>query len=448
MVLKKYSSSVIASLLLSATGVVHAASNAIPISSNIGYGFASNNHSIFSTSANPAWISGNLHEENNYGFGIAAGVRFKQNLNNFYQDYQNNIEPLLTNFNPTGLNALAEAQAIEQAVNTIILNARNSYLQLDANFALPVVVANNKFGGFGVELSALTSSRLKVLSSGMPIMVNQAYLLANQNATRNEMIEHGLISDAALYVRRVTLKEIAVKYGNQFFETEDGRLSVGIRVKYMQAELVRFADNFKQYLKTSNIDKNRSNEATNHTDIGIDLGVQWFAENYMLGLTVMNINSPSFEFNELTFNPPTLTEPKTFTNQILTNETLTLVPQARIEGAVYSDNRRWTLAGSYDLNEANDLVNQKYQWATASVSYASDASNRSWWAYLVRDTRIGYQANLAGDKDSYITVGASWGFVNLDLGFTEFADLGRLAKADVNDLPKGLMASLGLEFYF
>ncbi len=128
-------------------------------------------------------------------------------------------------------------------------------------------------------------------------------------------------------------------------------------------------------------------------------------------------------------------------------EEVELAPQARIEGAVYSENRHWSAAASYDLNSAKDLVSQEYQWATISVAYAADASG-SWVHALIPDVRLGYRTNLAGDQRSYITPGFTWGPLNLDLGFANFDDIGKAISGDPDEIPEAFMANIGLEVYF
>ena len=455
--MKLHKLSIISALILSGTSAVNAASNSVPVGSNLGYGAASNNNSIFSISANPAWVSGNLHEENNYGFGLTAGIRIKQsNLSQLYNNYKDNIEPLVDDFNGDSANSLSKAIDIKTEFNNLMLDIRdNFYLQADANFSLPILVANSSFGAIGLELSALGTARARILGSNKPIDINTAYLIANPNSDFDDIIEDGLIVQSALYIKTANVTEAALTYGNQFYQNQYGQLSVGVKAKYMQAKLVKSINSFDKYLKSNDINTQISDDLEAHSEvsdtenaIGVDLGVQWFAENYMVGLSVMNINSPTFHYNKLgTTNNTQGHVEQFYGTQVALTEKVSLNPQARLEGTFYSENRNWSIGASYDLNATTDLVSQEYQWATASVAYASDGSG-AWWNYLIPDARIGYRKNMAGDERSYITPGVSWGFFNIDLGFADFADIGKATAGDAEDLPEAFMANIGVEFYF
>ena len=135
--------------------VAHAASNAIPVGPNLGYGDASNNHTIFSITANPAWIGGNLHEENNYGFGIAGATRIKQNdYNELNTQFKNDVKPLLRAFDNNAQSALLKAEDIKSNLNNLIRNTRDKfYSQQDFAVSAPVAIAHNSLGGFGIEVS-------------------------------------------------------------------------------------------------------------------------------------------------------------------------------------------------------------------------------------------------------------------------------------------------------
>lgn len=460
-IMKLQKLSLITAIILAGTSSANSASNAVPVGSNLGYGAASNAHTIFSISANPAWVSGNLHEDNNYGFGITAGIRIKQsNLSELYTNYTNDVEPLVEAFDTGNTDSFDKANDLKVAMNNLILDVRdNFYLQADANFSLPILIANSSFGGIGIELSGVGTARSKLLSSNKPIDLDTSYLLSNPDATSDEIIENGLIVQAALYAKTATVVEAALTYGNQFFQNQHGQLSVGLRAKYMQAKLVKSINSLDKYLTASSdgdgLDQQMADDFEQHsnaedteTAFGVDLGVQWLAENYMVGLSVINVNSPSFNYNELGLtNDAQGNVEKFYTNQISLVENVTLDPQARLEGTVYSENRHWSFGASYDLNATSDLVGEEYQWATASVSYASSASS-GWLAYIVPDVRLGYRANQAGDARSYITPGFTWGFLNIDLGFADFADIGKAASGDPEDMPEAFMANIGVEFVF
>lgn len=435
----------------------YSSSNALPMGPNLSYGDASNNHTIYSITTNPAWAGGNLHVENNYGFALGGGIRIQQtDFNTLVNEYNANVKPLLEG---SGTNAIAKADELQKQVTGLILTTRDQFdFQLDATGSIPIQISHNKVGGFGFEISGSSTAKAKLLSTNKPIDIDTSALTANST---NQDIINATTVQSGFYLKTATYTELAATYGNEFFENKYGRLSAGIKAKYMQASLVKSVNSLKKYLEASvnnkdlgeqlNDDFSAHSNSDTENQIGVDLGVQWFAENWMAGLTMMNINSPKFTYNNLA-SLGTTADAYVFRDQINLTESVELIPQSRVEAAVYSENRQWTLAGSADLSSTYDLVNNEYQWATASVSFASD-SGEAWWAALIPDVRVGYRSNLVGDMRSYITPGFTWGPLNLDLGFQSFEDLSKIGgggdtTGDSVDLPEAFIANIGLEFYF
>lgn len=426
-----------------------AASNAVPVGPNLGYGDASNKNTIFATTGNPAWVGANLHRENNYGLGLTGGVSVKQKeFNQLIGQYNTNVKPILESGDPTRV-----LNNLEGALNPLILNTRdNFYLQADINASLPIAISNSSFGGIGFEVSGSSSVRAKVLSTDTPITIG-----AGPDA--NTIVKTSVV-DAAFYLKTAVMTEMALTYANNFYSNKSGHLVIGAKVKYMEAKLVKSVNGLKPYLEDSingkDIGDRLNDDFKAHQDFeksenqfGLDLGTQWVSDNWMAGLTVMNVNSPKFNYTQ---SAASRLEALKYANQHKMNESVTLTPQGRIEAALFSENRNWTLGTSVDTNTAVDLMNNDYQWATFSASYAS-SSGDSWWAALVPDVRIGYRKNLVGDENGYITPGFTWGPLNLDLGFSSFEDLGKIANIgslnDKNpDAPEAFMANIGLEFYF
>ncbi len=452
--------------------VATAASNAIPVGPNLGYGDASNNHTIYSTTANPSWISGNLHEENNWGMGANINFGLKQNdYNELSDQYKDTVKPILDEFEGSGVNVTGKA--LETAVNNLVLNVRDSfYVQAETAGSIPFVFTKDKWGGFGIELSGIGTARAKLLSSDKPVTFDSTNLPPPPPGGYNsEDLVNAMNFQSAMYVKTAVYREAAFSYGNQWYEGESGRLSAGFRAKYMQSTLVKSVNSLHKYLLQTaegnsaleqSQDDLKEHEDISDTDdqIGVDLGVQWFANNWMVGLTVMNVNSPTFKYNSVGGNCANLAQDKRdqcytenfYSNQIDLDEKVVLDPQGRVEAAYYTENRHWSIAGSVDTNSTYDLVNNEYQWASVSVAYATDHSG-SWVNALIPDFRFGYRKNLTGDEKHYYTPGFTWGPLNLDLGFEEFDDLSKIGALtsefdEDSEVPEALMVSIGLEFYF
>jgi hypothetical protein len=439
-----------------------AASNIMPVGSNLGYGDAGNINSVFAIANNPAWVSANLQNENNYGLGLSAGLLVKQNaFSDLYNQYQDNVDPILKkmdeNANSGQNQSVALATDLKTQVNNLVLDVRDKfYTQFNGNFSLPIQISHNTFGGIGMELSGLAQGRERLLSSNRPVEIDANYLLQNPNASRDDIVNNGLIIQSALYTKTAQYAEGALTYGNQFYENEYGTLSVGIRAKFMQAKLRKVINDLGTYLKSNDdVGAQISDDISNTLEegdfenaVGFDIGVMWLNPNWKAGFTLLNVNSPSFNYNTLGVGPITDNQANVerfYAGQIDLSEKVELKIQGRLEGAIYTKDNHWTLAGSIDTNESNDLLNNPYQWATVSASYATAATLDEWWYALVPDFRIGYRANLTGDERTYITPGFTWGPVNLDIAFHSFEDF---SKTSEDDLPEGFAVNLGLELYF
>lgn len=350
-----------------------AASNAVPVGPNLGYGDASNKNTIFATTGNPAWVGANLHRENNYGLGLTGGVSVKQKeFNQLIGQYNTNVKPILESGDPTRV-----LNNLEGALNPLILNTRdNFYLQADINASLPIAISNSSFGGIGFEVSGSSSVRAKLLSTDTPIIV------PTSGTSVDDVINNTTVN-AAFYMKTAVMTEAALTYANSFYSNDSGHLVIGAKVKYMQAKLVKSVNGLQPYLKDSingkDIGDRLNDDFKAHQDIeqsenqfGLDLGTQWVSNNWMAGLTAMNLNSPKFNYTQ---SAASKLEALKYANQHKINESVTLTPQGRIEAAVFSENRNWTLGTSVDTNTAVDLMNNDYQWATFSASYASSSGD-------------------------------------------------------------------------
>ncbi len=167
------------------------------------------------------------------------------------------------------------------------------------------------------------------------------------------------------------------------------------------------------------------------TNIGLDFGALWVANNYQLGMQVTNINEPDFEFPEVNLEPYTS---RPIIDFLIGDQVYEMERQWKFEGSVFSSNRRWTVNLGIDANAVPDPMGDDYQWFTLSAGYATE----SWW---LPGVRVGYRKNLAGTEMGYLGLGVTaFKFVNLDI-----ASAVDSVKISGTDLPQGLMASLGFQ---
>ena len=445
-----------AMIALATSTASQAASNIYPVGSNLGYGDSSNKNTVFQVAANPAWVGSNLHNDNDYGLGISAGfIVTQKGADQVINQYKNEVEPILKKMDNNSGQALTLAEDLKQAVNNLILDTRDTFhTQINTYGSLPLHIAHNKTGGFGLEISGIIQGRESLLSSNRPLDLDTAYLIQNPNATTEDIVENGLIIQTAFYTKTAQYGEAALTYGNQFYENELGILTVGVRLKLMQAKLRKSINSLGTLLKSNDgagqkVADDIENTLTGgdfKSNFGIDIGAIWLNPNWQVGIQLQNLTSPTFTYNELGTGTTDQDYIEQFyANQVNLKEKVELTPQAKLEGAIYTQNKHWVLAASMDLNESNDLLNNPYQWTTVSASYSSSAMGDAWWYALIPDVRIGYRANLTGDQQSFITPGFSWGPLDLDIAFHQFSDLSDVSE---DNIPEGLALNLGLELQF
>jgi len=215
-------------------------------------------------------------------------------------------------------------------------------------------------------------------------------------------------------------------------------LSVGVTARYLNllsnAKAVDFSEIANDNLGNADKDTNDYiddiDSGSSDSNITADIGLNWTAENYMVGLVGMNLTSPKFDVNDKSTGNANAT--------FGVDDEFELEPQFRVNAQWFSANREWTLAGSVDLKEANDLNDEATQWWSTTASYAT---NQAWY---LPDVRVGLRGNMAGSGYTYGTFGVTLGFVTLDMAATT-TDFSGVAD-DQEDA--GVMASMGIEFDF
>jgi len=99
-------------------------------------------------------------------------------------------------------------------------------------------------------------------------------------------------------------------------------------------------------------------------------------------------------------------------------------------GALFVWPRERTIRHGYDADSATDPVGDDFPWLTLSAGVTTES-----WCFP--SARIGYRENLTGTKLEYLGVGPTvHKYVNIDV--SSAFDTG-------NELPQGLMLSLGFE---
>jgi hypothetical protein len=175
----------------------------------------------------------------------------------------------------------------------------------------------------------------------------------------------------------------------------------------------------------------RDSEFRNDTRLGIDVGALWVSDNYQLGAQVTNINEPKFTFPDVDLEP--------YRNDgiigfLLSDQQYTMDRQFKLEASLFTDDRSWSAHLGYDVDSATDPLGDRFQWLTLSGGFTTE----SWW---IPGVRLGYRQNLAGTKMKYLGIGVTaFKIVNIDIS-SAFDSV----KIDGQELPQGLMASIGFQ---
>ena len=461
----------IAALAL-AVSTAHAAPVYQPAGPNLTYGNSSNGQRIMSDATNPSASAVSLDRKGDFTrFGlltnIGIGLEYGQVDNIFdvidekstaYTDGLNVTLPTLP-ADPTNTAQVNQfindvQQVIDVPVgdlnSVLAVVARDGYAKAFGSASLPlmpVVVGRAALGG---ALTFDVSSSVATKAVGLYDSINVDYSsVQNQLLTWNgtDSLDLGEVSldlnaqtltvnnDTTLLTRAAGMGEIALGYSRQMMKRESGGLFGGVRAKYYRVGLTQVATRLGDLTDAEQLFQDIRDAAFFYdTNFGVDLGVLWVSEHYQLGATIADINEPSFTFPGLdvsTYSSGSIA------NRLAQDYVYTLKRQYKLEGALFSSNRRWVLNATFDANAAPDPFGDDYQWATVSGSYFTD----SW---LIPGVRAGYRSNLAGEEMNYVTLGLTlFKMLNVD---------GAMALNDVTidgtTVPRGVMLNLGLEMPF
>ena len=401
----------------------------------LGYGDAGNNHTLFSNFKNPAFLGGD-DTSRQWGLGLSVGIDAEyfgvadvgDNFNTL-ETRINEIENNAAYYIGLGGSGISTAESdFEGALNNFFKANEDLSINLKASGSVPLVIQTTNYGGYMVSASVTTGSTVNMLR----------YADSDVTVTSvNPSVSYTLASGNAMIFSAFRMTEIAASYSadlNRFFKPQNGQINAGIRLKMMNAGFNHYGMDFDDFLEdetgefgdrvSDSIDNVTTFDET-ETQMGVDLGVQYIATNYLVGLSVENINSPTFKYN-------VVGNPNSNVRGTLT-EDITFEPKARIEAATYSQNRRWTFAGFADLTKTVDITGLETQKAGVAASYASDK-------WLLPDIRFGYTNESAGNKMSRIHGGITVGFLSLDVAANSF-EFGE-------DVENSLAANLSMELAF
>jgi len=322
---------------------------------------------------------------------------------------------------------------------TVVLDNQNTRLDV-----LTAVVGGNVTAGAATTLAAaangfftaaqrtnmlnqLTSPAggLTADAAASVIIGYEAALTANNGGISAAAAEGNLISAATApgditknttkwALRGALVKEFGVTYGHAI----NDRLSIGGVLKYMQAELFDYQTDILAASGNTATSNNGATETS--TGFGLDLGVMYRMPSYQFGLTVRNINAPSFTYSA-------------------TGYTYKMDPQAKV-GAAWMPSPDFTLELGYDVTKNKGVIE------TDESQYVNFGFE--WDAWQIVALRAGAYQNLAQSDIGLVTTAG----LGLNLWAVRLDIAGAISSNKVafegKDVPAYAMASLALSSDF
>jgi hypothetical protein len=306
---------------------------------------------------------------------------------------------------------------------------------------MPFIYKTEKIGAFTFSADITTAGQGSVLT-------DKATLILNPLSK-----EFQLNTATSIYVKNYLDVKFSLGWSNAVLKREAGTLYVGARANMHEVTLGKtvlalsaLADDEIDDAITGEVEGNQlTTSATS-----FDLGMIWTASNYQLGVSVANVNEPTFDYATLGTDCTDIDEDNDVAQincfaaaefagrgMIAREETHTMGQQATVEASLFSQNKTWTVSMSYDTNAVNDAIGDQYQWSTVAAQIHPN------WV-LVSGLRAGYRKNMVGNEFSYASVGATFlKGINFDMSYGLES-----IEVDGSKAPRSIYLSLGIETSF
>ncbi|MBD5772361.1 conjugal transfer protein TraF [Marinomonas colpomeniae] len=444
-----------------------------PIGSSIVLGGYGNRHALSTASGNPAssYLMANL-EGFRTGFlgpvGIALEGGGVNGINDKIDDLTEALDAsFLENFETTLQNAqsnsssFSDADAVDAAetlltdfdavlsdVDGIVTDISNTLyakvaVTTQAPF-LPIIYKTRRRGVFTFDAGASLVGRVNVLAdnltyTGLDDIENVSTV---SDLTSADISSADVETETSVYIKRASDYRFSFGYSEMVSRTETNALILGGRINFHQLalgqKLTVITEDDDSSVSYGDFFSSRSSVSSG---ISLDIGAILVARDYQLGISMANVNEPTFDYDALGncsglsgADLSSCNAAVSFADAgvISLNEEYKMRSQITIDGAIKSKDQNFSLAGSYDLNAIKDPLGDEYQWSVVSLSVFSDY-------LLVPGFRVGIRKNMVGTELSYLTVGTTF-FRRLDV------DLAYAAEND--DGNSGAFLSVGYSLVF
>lgn len=339
---------------------------------------------------------------------------------------------------------LDEAELLKDEFDDLLAQiGRDAYFIFGAQFQLPSTpMLFRAFDGvMGIDISGSGAANVSVLDD--PLRYNP--------------ISEDIETRTAAYVKTARFLSVALSWSRPVeIPLEQwvpglytrGDFYLGGRVSVLNAALAKVVAAVDSEDENGDTAFDRAEDAyedaeESTTNIALDLGMTWVYKGMSAGLTLRNINAPTFKYGAVGTNCAQVSGrgalqdcliAASFANRIDLREEFEMNPQATIEAAVPLGTPEVMLAASWDMNAANSPVGDQYQWLSLGLSYTPDSR-------LIPGVRLGYRTNQADRGVSSIGLGLTlFGYFNLDV--SQSTDT---VEVDGDDIPRAASVSLGFE---
>jgi hypothetical protein len=414
-----------------------------PLGASTTLGSATNVWSLSSANNNPAAAFMLVGKGDKTRFGILTSLSGGYELG-AVDEIQDKVDELDEKIDSIEDN-LSDALTLQNDFNELITElGENASLKLMGGATipfLPFIYKTDNYGAFTFSADVSTMGSGQVLSDNADLVLNPL--------TR----EFQLNTLTSIYVKNFLDVKFSLGYSNALYSGEAGMLLAGARANFHQITLG------KSVLALAALDGDEVDDAIqgevednqNTTSAAsFDLGLIWTATHYQLGVTVDNVNEPTFDYASIGTSCVDIANDAEnevakincyaaaqFASQgvISKNETHTLAQQTSVEASVFSENKSWNLSVAYDVNSVNDALGDLYQWSSVSAQIHPD-----WW--LISGLRGGFRQNMVGSELSYASLGATFlKGINFDVSYG-------LDSVGDTDTPRSVYLSLGIETSF
>jgi hypothetical protein len=409
--------------------------------SSLTSGPGSNEHSLFAGAFNPAMGMLMVGENEKWRLGYLPSIATELELGKV-DDFSNEVEDLIDIIDDPLLTKDSVEVTLNRFNTVLPKMGKEGYLKNTTGIYFPLFYRNDFLGGaINFDLSYEIQAAARVLDD--PLFFNPQNMSFSTNTS--VYLKSGIEKTLSLSYSRVISDEM-----NPL--STFGKLYAGARVSWVSLDLS------KQVIWLEGVDNGDLEDIirdeydrnlTSNQKPSIDLGIVFDSAEFRIGLTITNINSPAFDYNQVgtaceTKPTPTVESSNCYVAKYFVENKKSLKaaeihqkkPLATVDTTLKLS-EKWRLMGSYDLAEYNDVVGFENQMFNLATSYETSG-------YWIPSPRFGYQTNLAKN-----------GLSSLSLGFTFFKvltlDIAKSSEEvtiDNSTVPRYLSASLGFEEKF